>query len=154
MHPYLPHLLSDIAAAHQKETDEKPPLDDDAKDDGFAAYIEEVERYVSSEEPPHTFGYHCNLKIEDFPPSEQLCDDDLEKVCTAFQQMMFTYNLSVSLPENLPLPFAYNLTVDLLNEKTDIPTIGFITFDFCTGSAPDCILKAYCPCLKYCDEKA
>ena len=154
MHPYLPHLLSDIAASHQEESAKNRFVDNDANDDDIEANFEEIERYLSSKESPHTFGYHCNLKLEDSPPSEQLSDDDLKKVCTAFHQMMLTYNLCISLPDNLPLPFAYRLTVDLLNEKTDIPTTGFITFDFCTGFAPNCILKAYCPCLKYWDEEA
>lgn len=88
----------------------------------------------------------------DFPPPEQLEEDDLKKVCKAFEQMMQTWNLSIALPDNLPLPFAYALTIDTLNRKTNIPKIGMITFDFCTGYAPDCDLKSYCPCLEFWNE--
>lgn len=152
MHPYIHHLLSDIAEAHQNEPSENSYDDDLNEDQAFEKHIEEVERYIAGGETSHTFGYYCGLQSIDFPPPEQLDNDDLKKVCKAFKKMMLTYNLSIDLPDNLPAPFAYKLMVDTLNTKTSISTVGMITFDFCTGYAPDCILKSYCPCLKYWDE--
>ena len=152
MHPYLPHLLSDITAAHQNEPSENFYVDCVDEDQAFEKHIEEVERYIAGGETSHTFGYYCGLQSIDFPPPEQLDNDDLKKVCEAFKKMMLTYNLSIELPDNLPAPFAYTLMVDTLNTKTSIPTVGMITFDFCTGYAPECILKSYCPCLKYWNE--
>ncbi len=148
MHPYIPHLLSDIAAAHQEVPCED--IHDHAhiilSDEQL---FEEVERYVFGGEPIHTFGYYCGLQSLDFPPAEQLENDDLQKVCIAFKQMMETWNLSIDLPDNLPSPIAYSLTVGMLNTKTDIPKMGLRVFDFCTGYAPDCDLGSYCPCLKF-----
>jgi hypothetical protein len=36
--------------------------------------------------------------------------------------------------------------------KTNIVNSGDMTFDFCTGYAPDCIFKEYCPCLEIWNE--
>ncbi|QAA82745.1 hypothetical protein EI546_13895 [Aequorivita sp. H23M31] len=152
MHPYIPHLLSDIAAAHQDESSEDFYVDDISEDQAFEKHIEEVERYIKGGEPPHTFGYYCGLQTINFPPPEQLESDDLQKVCDAFKQMMETWNLSIDFPDNLPLPMAYSLTVDTLNAKTDIPKLGMRVFDFCSGYAPDCELESYCPCLKFWNE--
>lgn len=143
MHPYIPYLLEDIAAAHQ------PEIQHELSPKTFEEEMEEVEKWIAGEEPPHTFGYYCGLKQEQFPPPEQLSGEDMKLVCDAFQKMMFTYNLGIDLPENLPVAFAYKITVDTLNEKTDIPTIGMSHFDYCSGYAPDCIFKEYCPCLEF-----
>lgn len=72
MHPYLKYLLEDIEKA-------KRPLNDDKdysyKEDGFAGTfeeeMEEVERWLSGE-GNRPLSYYTQLKIEDFPPAEQL----------------------------------------------------------------------------------
>jgi len=143
MHPYIPYCLEDIAAAHHLEIDvlEYLPMT-------FEEEMEEIENWVAGEEPLHTFGYYCGLSAEQFPPPEQLSDDDMKLVCDAFNKMMFSYNHGIDLPETLPIAFAYKIIVDSLNMKTNIPKSGLMHFDFCTGYAPDCIFKEYCPCIK------
>lgn len=143
MHPYLPHLLSDIAAAHRKET----PLASQSPQT-IEEHLEETERWIAGEELAHTFGYYCGLDAIHFPPPEQLSHEDLQQVCQAFRKMMFSWNIDINLPERLPLPIAYKMMVDTLDTKTEIVNSGTIGFDFCTGYAPDCIFKEYCPCLK------
>ena len=144
MHPYLPHLLSDIAAAFRNEI----PNNAEVPAMSFEEHIAEVENWLEGKEPAHTFGYYCGLAAINFPPPEQLSDDEIKKVLRAFNKMMFSWNLDISLPEKLPLPIAYAMTVDTLNSNTSIPNSGFMGFDFCTGYAPDCIFKEYCPCLE------
>ena len=58
MHPYLPHLLSDIAAAHRTDIPEPEPTQT------IEEHFEEVERWINGEEPAHTFGYYCELGTE------------------------------------------------------------------------------------------
>jgi len=115
----------------------------------FEEEMAEVENYISGEEPPHTFGYYCGLGVKDFPPARQLSKSDMRVVSAAFNEMMHTWSLAIELPSDLPVPFAYKLTVDTLNMNVDIPTTGFVHFDFCTGHAPTCIFKEYCGCLEY-----
>ncbi len=61
MHPYLPHLLSDIAAAHCTEMPEPeyPKT--------FEEEMDAVEQWCAGEDPAHTFGYYCALHTEQFP---------------------------------------------------------------------------------------
>lgn len=143
MHPYLPHLLSDIAAAHRIEI----PAEE-TRPQSFEEHIEEVENWLEGKEPDHSFRFYCGLDATNFPPPEQLNDEEIREVLKAFNRMMFTWNLDISLPELLPLPIAYKMTVDTLNEKTSIVNSGMMGFDYCSGSAPDCVFKEYCPCLK------
>ena len=69
MHPYLTHLLNDIAAAHGSEVpaEQKSYL-------SFEEEMEEIEKWVEGEEPAHTFGYYCGLEAINFPPPKQLTD--------------------------------------------------------------------------------
>lgn len=147
MHPYLKHLFVDIAAAHRYDSVAEPttPL-------SFEEEMEEVERWVEGAEPPHTFGYYCGLEASNFPPAEQLTEEEMEQVIAAFRQMMFSWNLDIDLPGGLPIAIAYAITIDTLNMKTGIVNSGFMSFDFCTGYAPDCIFKQYCPCLTIWNE--
>jgi hypothetical protein len=142
MHPYIPYLLSDIAAAH------RTGLADPDYPKTIEEELEGMERWVEGEESPHTFGYYCGLEAVNFPPPEQLTHEEMKQVITAFGQMMFSWNLGIDLPEVLPLPIAYKMTVDTLNSKTTIVNSGMMSFDFCTGYAPDCVFKEYCPCRK------
>ncbi len=148
MHPYLPHLLSDIAAACREEIPEK-----EVRPQTIEEHFEEIERWVEGEEPEHTFGYYCGMNAENFPPAVQLTYDEMIIIRKAFEQMMFTWNHGISLPETLPVAFAYKMMVDSLNMKTNIVNSGCMSFDFCSGYAPDCVFKKYCPCLEIWNER-
>ena len=149
MHPYIPHLLEDIKNAHR----ERAPLDlDPVSDDDLEQHFEEVERWLTGDEPSHTFSHYCGLTVEDFPPAEQLSISDMKLVSKAFTSMMFTWNLEVHFPEKLPMPIAYKMMVELLDTKTQIVNTGFIGFDFCTGNPEGCAFKEYCPCIEHWKE--
>jgi len=143
MHPYVPHLLSDIAAAHRVES---PSVEDWSA--SFEQEMEEIERWVEAEEPVYTFGHYCKLESINFPPAEQLCEKDIRQILQAFTQMMSSWNLFIDLPESLPLRVAYKMTIDTLDRGTAIVNCGMVGFDFCTGYTPDCVFREYCPCLK------
>lgn len=147
MHAYLPHLLSDIANAHRADIRQEvgvPPT--------FEEHIEEVERYIAGENPDHTFGYHCGLEAEDFPPAEQFSDEEIGQVYKAFEKLLFSWNAGIDLPENLPLPLRYKFMVNTLSEGFAPLNHGIMHFDYCTGYAPDCVFGKYCPCLEYWNE--
>jgi len=148
MHPYIPHLLADITAAHRTEileiTEREPTIEE---------HFEEIEKWLEGEELQHTFGYYCGLDSAIFPPADQLTNKEMILVRKAFEKMMYTWNHGIDLPESLPAAFAYKLIVDCLNRKTEIVNSGCMSFDFCTGYAPDCELKEYCPCLEIWNEE-
>ena len=147
MHAYLPHLLADINAAWHIDipVENKRPLT-------FEEEMEEFEKWEEEDEPPYTFGYFCGLESNNFPPAEQLPETDMKIVLEAFRLMMLSWNLSTSFPENLPLPIAYKMTVEILDSKTTIVETGRINVDFCSGYAPDCVFKEYCSCLEIWNE--
>lgn len=146
MHPYIPHLLEDLKNAHREDEriEEGSPLGDDLEN-----HFEEMERWLDADEPPNTFGHYCKLKAEDFPPPEQLSISDMKYVSTAFKKMAYTWNVDIHFPENLPIPIAYKMLVELLDTKTIIMRSGFINFDFCNGDPSDCVFKEYCSCLEH-----
>jgi|LakMenE01Jun11ns_1017448.scaffolds.fasta_scaffold9557926_2 hypothetical protein len=170
MHPYLPHLLEDIENAKRDcPPEELPFLDSDLDSDldadsdielpGFEeeeedleADFEEVERYVSGDYETHRFGDYCGLKAEDFPPPEQLSEEDMKLIIEKFKTMSFTWNINYSFPEALPLHLHYKIMINSLSEKTMIAKYGFITFDYCSGSPEGCIFGEYCSCLEYWKE--
>ncbi|CAN5144952.1 hypothetical protein BH20BAC1_BH20BAC1_03400 [soil metagenome] len=143
MHPYIPHLLADIAAAHRDEN--AIPQENHQS---IETHLEEVDRWINGEMPEHTFGYYCGLRSIDFPPPEQLTIKEMKLVCRAFEHLLFTWNSGIDLPKKLPVRLRYQFTVDTLNQEIAIVNSGFMTFDYCSGNAPDCIFKEYCPCLE------
>lgn len=154
MHPYLPHLLSDILAANRTEipkvTVEKISFEEEMED--IERWLEQEERWLEQEEAEHTFGYYCGLEAFSFPPANQLTKKEMKLVIKAFLHMMFTWNSGIEMPENFPIALKYSFLVNTLNEKTAIVNSGFMTFDYCSGYAPDCVFKEYCSCLKYYNE--
>jgi len=149
MHPYLPHLLADIVSAHRTEISDEMEAEQTIEE-----HFEAIDRWLSGEEPEHTFGYYCGLNSENFPPAEQLTDEEMMIVRKAFEQMMLTWNHALNLPENLPVGFAYTMTINSLNHETSMVNSGCMHFDFCTGYAPGCELKEYCPCLEIWNEES
>ncbi len=142
MHPYIPHLLADIAAAHRTDI----PHEEEAEQT-IEAHFEEIEKWVSGEDAEHTFGYYCGLNSEDFPPAGQLSDIEMKMIRKAFEEMMHSWNHGIDLPKKLPAAFAYKMIVESLEMKTNIVNTGYMSFDFCSGYAPGCVFKQYCPCL-------
>ncbi len=147
MHPYLPHLLADITAAHRTDIP-----DEEETEQTIEAHFEAIDRWLSGEEPERTFGYYCGLNPENFPPAEQLTDEEMMIVRKSFDQMMLTWNHRFVLPENLPVAFGYSLMVNSLNQETSIDK-GYVDIDFCCYYAPGCELKEYCYCLEIWNEE-
>ena len=143
MHPYLPHLISDIKAAHRAEIFEQENIPQSLEE-----HFEEIEAWVRGDEAEHTFGYHCGLRSEIFPPPEQLSEKEMKLIRKEFERLMYTWNIYIDLPEKLPENIAYKMILDTLDSKTMIADSGWIGFDFCSGNAPECIFKEYCPCLE------
>lgn len=143
MHPYIPFLLSDIKAAHRTEIPTEP-----GRNISFEEEMEDIEKWLEGEEPVDNFGYYCGLEAVNFPPPGQLTKKDMKLVCIAFKEMMYSWNLGIELPKKFPVNLEYSFLVNTLNEKTEIINNGIMSFDFCTGYAPDCVFKEYCMCLK------
>ncbi len=151
MHPYTKHLLEDIQKAFRPDdffiNRKKDPADENLED-----HFAEIERWLNQDNEP-TFGSYCGLKSGDFPPVVFYSSRELKALIKLFEQMMFSWNLSMDVPKTLPLDRKYKLMVATLDQPTLIVKDGFVGFDYCTGDPEGCELKEYCPCLKNWEEK-
>lgn len=145
MPSYLSHLLSDIRAAHRVDSSKQ-------KSDSIEDHFRDIDRWISGD-AEQTLGYYCGLKAEAFPPCDQLSDEEIRKVCDAFTVMLNSWGFDLDLPDELPLHRKYELMTGLLDHECTPFNTGRFVFDFCTGYAPDCKLKEYCPCLEIWEEE-
>lgn len=148
MKTYVKQLISDIAKAHLA-----PVTQAHKESITFEEEMEAIEDYAEGRNIPPNLGVQCGLTVEQFPPEEQLEDEEIRGIIDAFVEMLQTRNMSVDMPEKVPLRKAYPIIINLLNEEAWYFPTGTFHFDFCTGYAPDCELGEYCPCLENWGEK-
>jgi hypothetical protein len=139
MHPYIPHLLNDITAAHRTE---KPCQE---REKSFAEILEEISQM--KEDRKYTFGYFCGLRKEDFPPSDQLLKKEMKMVNSAFKRMMRSWNLQCWLPKTLPANLVYDLLIRTLERKINPLESGVVQFSYCSMNSANCLLGQHCTCL-------
>jgi len=144
METYIKQLVADIQQAH------RAPQKTTIKEEGlaFEEQMEAVERWATGEGSPSTLAETTGLAIEQFPPSQKLSEAEMIEIMNAFQEMLGSFNMSADLPDILPVARAYPLMVSLLKEEAWYLPGGTLHFDFCTGYAPECELKEFCPCLE------
>ena len=148
MNTYLSFLRADIKNAFRQDS---TTVHTKCKTT-FEEEMEAVEKWATGIDEPPSLSHQCGLSIEQFPPVETLADDEIDIIIHDFQEMLSTWNMEVDFPSDLPKKRAYPLLINLLNEAAWYLPGGTLHFDFCTGYAPDCELKEYCPCLKHWDD--
>ena len=149
MQRYVDQLILDIKNAERKEllpVHNEPELTDE---EAIQKHFEEVERWLEGEEPAHTFSYYCDLKKEIFPPPDKLTAQQIEQIVSAFNHLLFTWNLGANIIQTVPKDKFYTLLISVLDEKTDIVTDGFLDFEFCNYHPPTCPFGEYCTCKEY-----
>lgn len=119
MHPYIPHLLADIEAAHRTV---KLQLHDQT----LAEIVEQLEE----RDQVHPFGYYCGLKAANFPPAEQLKNADLKLVIAAFKKMLQSWNAGCHLPSRLTPRKKYSLLVQTLERNFNPDMQCSVTWTF------------------------
>ncbi len=148
MHPYIKHLLEDIKNAERSKNDRLGY----SKPTTFEKKMEEVERFVSgeSERPISQF---TGLNKENFPPSNQLTDEEMESVLIAYDQMLASWNTQIDWQKNMPINAKYDFLLKfVLDEKLTPMNFGTMHLDFCPGDTTECVWEQYCYCKKYGDN--
>ncbi len=148
MNKYITFLRTDIKNAYRQN----PTSVHVDRETSFEEEMEAVEKWATGTNEPLSLSHQCGLSIEQFPPVETLTEDEIEIIILDFEEMLRTWNMEVDFPSDLPKARAYPLLINILNEAAWYLPGGTLHFDFCTGFAPDCKLKEYCPCLKHWDE--
>jgi hypothetical protein len=144
MHPYLPHLLEDIAAGHQPQR--KVVVTAEVQNPTLPDVIDELERM--RKEPGHTLGYYSGLSAENFPPAGQLKTREMTEVCKAFRKMLRSWDIRCSLPRGLPAKMQYGLLIKTLERRIDPESAFSVVFGYCSLNPEDCLLEQYCSCLR------
>ena len=149
MHPYIPYLLEDIKDA-ERSLVEAPEI---PEPEAIEEELQQIENWASGDLNERPFGAFCGLKKEEFPPPEQLSEEDIIVVYRAFSHLLFTWNADIDLPDELPWKLRYKFMLQILEKNFTLLGSGFIVFDFCTGYAPDCIFGKYCSCKKFWEDE-
>ena len=148
MEKYVLQLIQSINNAHRlAPTAQVPHVF------SFEEEMEAVEKWVSGDDSPPSLSYKCGLNPDQFPPPEKLTEDQMITIMDAFQEMLGSWNLLMDFPTTLPVSRAYPLMITLLDKEAWYLPGGTLVFDFCDGYAPGCVMKEYCPCLKYWNDK-
>jgi len=145
MKTYITQLLADIQSAHRPDSVDnhvEAPVT-------FEEEMEVVDNYTSGTNIPPSLSLQCGLSKEQFPPTDKLTDTEVHTIIDAFQEMLSTWHINADFPSGVPDDRAYPLLIGLLDEEAWYFPGGMLHFDFCTGYAPECELKEYCPCLEY-----
>jgi len=148
MKNYVSQLISDILNAQMAPitTAEKEKI-------SFEEEMEAIENYAEGRNIPPILSIQCGLTTEQFPPEEQLEDEEIQQIIDAFDKMLQSRNIIMDMPERVPPRRAYPIIVNLLHKEAWYFPTGTLHFDFCTGYAPGCELGEYCSCLEIWNEK-
>ena len=145
MKKYLDYLLDDIKNAHRSTF--HPIIS--TKQPSFLEEMEIVEKWVDGTVDQSALSNQCGLQASHFPSASQLQSSEMERIIIAFHEMLASWHIAADIPPNLPVANTYLLLISLLDKGVCYFPGGTLHFDFCTGYAPDCELKEYCPCLEH-----
>lgn len=112
----------------------------------FSEIYEEFEEQMLAVEnaPDKSFDTLMGIAYHQFPPSTMLNEEQIRSVIDALEDTFNAFNMSIDLPDEVPLIVKYELIRELFTEKTHYMP-GFTNhFDFCSGYCPGCKIAEYC----------
>ncbi len=173
MSPYLSHLLSDLEAIITDRWRACPPhfwqagipdpyLAPPAGADlpGFSnleglgprdpeASLAEAERFVEHE-PLITMFDHFGLRPEEFPPAEQLTDEQLDELVFAIRRLWAAFNFTAVVPSVAPARIVYPLLLQRMTRPAMVMNFGHVGIEFCQYEPAECPFGTeWCECKQY-----
>lgn len=147
---YINQLIQDIKAAHKKPNDPlsaKPSSSND-QDQGMDAHFKEVENYLDFDyENEPTFGQLIDMEAIRFPKAELLNDDQLQRLLSAFNELLDSYNVSVDMPKEIAPNTKYSISLGILDEAIFLSDDGHTGWDFCSSEPQSCPYGEHCYCI-------
>ena len=142
MEQYITQLIEDLLNAQRAESQE---LEEEEEFD-IEAHFAEVDRYVSGEgEEP--IGDILGFEEVQFPPTEKLNNEQMQRISEAFAQCLFSWNITAEIPQNVPIILKYSLLISTLKKQVFIQSTGFIHLEFCEYDVETCPFGAeFCQC--------
>jgi len=149
MQTYINQLIEDLTAAQSKEN----AINRKLIEEDFEAHIAELERYMNGE-GKQRIRKIIGKKKEAFPPVERLTDQQLNAVSEALLECLYSWNITIDLPKNIPAALQYKVLVDALKYKVVIVSSGFIHLELCHYDSECCPFgKEFCRCLDTEEDK-
>lgn len=137
MQKYITQLIDDIRRAHGKTGQHQSEFNlDHSLPDDFQCESEDV----------FPFKDFCGLSLEQFPPGQMLTEEQKEALCSAFEEMMYSYNLELVLPEELPTSVQYPLLSEMLDKKVPKVEDSLHCVELCQLDPNSCAFGSYCDC--------
>lgn len=139
MEKYIAQLLEEMLSAHrvQNEDISEPDLD---------AHFADIDRYTSGD-ADQLIRKILDIDAGQFPPAEQLNDEQLGKVVDGFQALLLSWNLCAEFPENLPLVKRYQLLIATLDKEAVVMNYGMVHLEFCEYDPETCPFGTeFCSC--------
>jgi hypothetical protein len=144
MENYLNQLLNDLKAAHRE------PLANVSE--SMEDHFREVDRYVSGD-GKMPFSQHCGMQTEQFPREHLLTEAQAGVLNEAVAELMHSWNLSPSFPEQLPELIKYRFLRVIPDHEVLIMDFGTTHIEFCVYDSKNCPFGAeYCTCKQFSDQ--
>jgi hypothetical protein len=136
MQNYINLLIEDLQDA-KSHAPESPEFSD--------IYDEFEEQMLAIENAPDkSFDSLMGITYQQFPPSTMLNEEQIRSVIDALEDAFDAFNMSIDLPDEVPLIVKYELIRELFTENTHYMP-GFTNhFDFCSGYCSGCKIAEYC----------
>lgn len=145
MEKYIQQLFTDLRIAHRSESDE-PISSPKTIEDEFNEIDDWLSGRLNSNALP--FGEVCGIEKSQFPPVEKLTSQQMEFICCEIEQLLFSWNITLDLPDLLPIETIYKFHLQCFEEKIMIVDSGNVGFSFCDEIPEECIFREHCSCLK------
>lgn len=150
MQTYITQLIEDLTAAKSKENSINRKL----IEEDFEAHIVELERYMNGE-GKQRIRKIIGKKKEAFPPADRLTDEQLNAVSEALLDCLYSWNICIDMPEQLPASLKYTLLVYALKYKVVVVSSGFIHLELCNYNSESCPFGIeFCRCIDTEEDKA
>jgi hypothetical protein len=152
MQRYIDQLIEDLKAAHKVIEPKSKSWEDDEDDDEMQDFFADVDNYVSGDHD-QVIAVALALIPEQFPPFEMLTTAQMLQVSDALADLLASWNISVDMPEKLPIEKAYPLMVSVLEKKTYFSEYGNTVMELCNYDSASCPFGIeYCRCKDEEDE--
>lgn len=153
MKKYLTQLLTDLHLAHRTKEDWE---EESAEAQTIEKHFEDIEAFFKEEEEEpvgSTFGGVCGIDKEAFPPAAKLKSKQLKTLSEAIDELFWTWNISMDLPDSLPLEQVYFFQVEVFDMQLITFDHGMIEINFCEDDFNLCVFgEDHCDCKKWWEE--
>jgi len=143
MQTYITQLIEDLSAAKNGEFN----MNQTPMHESFEDYIAEVERYLSGEGEQFIKDI-LDIQEEYFPPVNRLTDEQLNAVSDAYLDCLYSWNICIDMPDNLPASLKYTLLIGTLKQKVIVMDSGITHLELCHYDSECCPFgKEFCRCM-------